>query len=41
MIVGQGPTLLAIDAGVGSLDIFLSHLSFISSFTLFLGDGPI
>ena len=34
--VGQGPTALAVGAG-GSC----SHLSFLSSFSLSLGDGPI
>ena len=37
--VGQGPTALA--AGGGCLDIFYSHISFLSSFSLSLGDGPI
>ena len=40
-IVGQGPTVLAVGAGQGGLDIFFSHLSFLSSFSLSLGDGPI
>ena len=40
MIVGQGPTALAVDAGEGCLE-FYSHLSFLSSFSLSLGDGPI
>ena len=41
--VGQGPTVLAVGAGGGCLDIFnfYSHLSFLSSFSLSLGDGPI
>ena len=39
--VGQGPTALAVGAGGGGLDIFYSHLSFLSSFSLSLGDGPI
>ena len=39
--VGQGPTALAVDAGGGCLDIFTLHLSFFSSFSLSLGDGPI
>ena len=39
--VGQGPTALAVGAGWGCLDIFFSHLSFLSSFSLSLGDGPI
>ena len=38
MIVGQGPTALAVGAGWGCLDIFFSRLSFLS---LSLGDGPI
>ena len=37
--VGLGPTALAV--GAGCLDIFYSHLSFLSSFSLSLGDGPI
>ena len=37
--VGQGPTALAVCADRGCLDI--SHLSFLSSFSLSLGDGPI
>ena len=41
MSVGQGPTALAVGAGGGCLDIFYSHLSFLSSFSLSLGDGPI
>ena len=39
--VGQGPTALAVGAGGGCLNIFYSHLSFLFSFSLFLGDGPI
>ena len=39
--VGQGPTLLAAGAGGGCVDIFFSRLSFLSSFSLSLGDGPI
>ena len=38
--VGQGHTALAEDAGGDCLDFF-SHLSFLSSFSLSLGDGPI
>ena len=38
--VGQGPTALAVDAGGGCLDLF-SRLSFLFSFSLSLGDGPI
>ena len=41
MIVRQGPTVLAVGAGGGCLDIFYSHLFFLSSFSLSLGDGPI
>ena len=41
MIVGQGPIALAIGAGGGCLDIFFSFLSFLSSFSLSLGDSPI
>ena len=40
MIVGQGPIALAVDAGGGCLDNFFSHLSFLSSFSLSLDDGP-
>ena len=40
MIVGQGPTALAVGAGGGCSDIF-TYLSFLSSFSLSLGDGPI
>ena len=39
--VGQGPTALAVGAGGGCLDVFYSHLSFLFSFSLSLGDGPI
>ena len=39
--VGQGPTALAVGAGGGCLDIFNSHRSFLFSFSLSLGDGPI
>ena len=39
--VGQGPTALAVGAGGGCLAIFTSHLFFLSSFSLSLGDGPI
>ena len=38
--VGQGPTALAVGAG-GVVWPFYSHLSFLSSFSLSLGDGPI
>ena len=40
IIVGQGPTALAVGAGGGCF-YFYSHLSFLSSFSLSLGDGPI
>ena len=36
--VGQGPTVVAVGVGGGCLD---SHLSFLSSFSLSLGDNPI
>ena len=39
IIAGQGPTVLAVGAGWGCLDIFLS--SIVSLFFLPLGDGPI
>ena len=39
--VGQGPTTLAVGADRGCFDIFNFHLSFLSSFFLSLGDGPI
>ena len=38
--VGQGPTALAVGAG-GLFGHFYSHLSFLSSYSLSLGDGPI
>ena len=46
MPVGQGPTALAVVVGWGCLDIFTLHylfspLSFLSSFSLSLGDSPI
>ena len=41
MIVGQGPISLAVGASGVCLDIFYSPLSFLSSFSLSLGDGPI
>ena len=41
IIVGQGPTVLAVGAGGGCLDIFFSRLSFLFSYSLSLGDGPI
>ena len=40
MRVGQGPTALAVGAGGGLFGHFYSHLSFLSSFSLSLGDGP-
>ena len=39
--VGQGPTALAVGAGGGLLGHFYSRLSFLSSFSLSFGDGPI
>ena len=39
--VGQGPIALAVGAGGGLLGHFCSHQSFLSSFSLSLGDGPI
>ena len=39
--VGQGSTVLAVGAGGGSFGRFYSHLSFLFSFSLSLGDGPI
>ena len=39
VIVGQGPTGLAVGAGGGCLEIFFSRLSFLSSFSLSLGDS--
>ena len=42
IIVGQGPTALPVVAGGGCLDIFtLIYLSFLSYFSLSLGDGLI
>ena len=35
------PIALAVGAGWGCLDIFSSRLSFLFSFSLCLGDGPI
>ena len=40
MLVGQGPTALAVGAGGDCLDILLSAI-LLSSVSLFLGDGPI
>ena len=39
--VGQGPSALAVGAGGGLFGHFYSYLSFLSSFSLSLGDGPI
>ena len=39
--VGQGPTALAVCAGGGLFGHFYSHLFFLSSFSLSLGDSPI
>ena len=39
--VGQGPIALAIGAGGGLFGHFFSHLPFLFSFSLSLGDGPI
>ena len=41
MIVGQGPIALAVGAGGGLFGHFYSPLSFLSSFSLSLGGGPI
>ena len=41
MIVGQEPIALAVGAGGGLFGHFSSPLSFLSSFSLSLGDGPI
>ena len=41
IIVGQGPVALAVGAGGGCFGHFFSHLSFLSSLSLSLGDGPI
>ena len=42
MIVGQGPIVLSVGAGGGGLfGHFYSPLSFLFSFFLSLGDGPI
>ena len=40
IVVGQGPNALAVGAG-GVFGQFFSRLSFLSSFTPSLGDGPI
>ena len=39
--VGQGPTAIEVGVGLGLFGHFYSHLSFLSSFSLSLGDGPI
>ena len=39
--VGQGPIALAVGAGRGLFGHFFSPLSFLYSFSLSLGDGPI
>ena len=39
--VGQGPTALAVGVGGGLFGHFYSRLSFLFSFSLCLGDGPI
>ena len=41
IIVGQGPIALALGAGGGVFGHFFSRLSFLSSFSLSLGDSPI
>ena len=41
IIVGQGPTTLAVGAGGGCLDFFFSRLSFLFSYSLSRGNGPI
>ena len=41
IIVGQGPTALAVGAGGGLFGHLYTHLSFLYSFSLSLGDGPI
>ena len=41
LTVGQGPIALAVGAGGGLFGHFFSHLSFLFSFSLSLGDGPI
>ena len=41
MTVGQGPIALAVGAGGGLFGHFFSRLSFLSSFSLSLGDGSI
>ena len=39
--VGQGPIALVVGAGGGCFGHFYSPLSFLSSFSLSLGDSPI
>ena len=39
--VGQEPTALEVGAGGGLFGHFYSYLSYLSSFSLSLGDGPI
>ena len=41
IIVGQGPTALAVGVDGGCLDIFFSPLSFLFSFSLSLGDSSV
>ena len=41
IIIGQGPTALAVGAGGVCLDIFFSRLSVFFSFSLSQGGGPI
>ena len=41
IIVGQGPTALAVGAGGGCLDFFFPRLSFLFSYSISLGDGSI
>ena len=41
MTEGQGPIVLAVGVGGGLFGHFYSRLSFLSSFSLSLGDGPI
>ena len=39
ILVEQGPTALVVGAGGSCLDIFFSHLSFLSFFSLSIGGG--
>ena len=41
VIVEQGPVALVVGAGGGLFGHFYSPLSFLSSFSFFLGNGPI